>query len=676
MSTSSLKALIVKELRENLQWAMLACGIAFGMLSIGIYKEFQYGQSIASPLFLYIYEFLCPAAGLIIGLMQMLPEMRRGRWQFVTHRPVSRSALLFVKILVGAALYFLAVGMPVAIISIWVATPGHVPGPFAWTMLDEPLRYFYDGLAWYLAGLLVGCRRGRWFGPRLIPVFAVTAIYFLSYFDFIVKPLVIALLLAAVWGAFMAAGEMAQSRWWARASLAVLLIAGWTVVIAVGTAFVRGAVGPKLWDWGRLDRFPQFQSRQGFAFMDNVWLYTWKNNGYSMLSFSDRLSGDDRGTIDNWQDPEVPAGVSLSDRWANTNIRPDRPVLAPLFAPSQTNWFYVGERRSIEGYDRRTNRYLGSVGLSGFVGPEAPPRPIPDALEGGPWSRSGQMRVEGLLVFPDIVYPDAVYHLHFSPPGIQKIYTAAPGDPVITAELMARYFNVFDELDRPDSYAAVETRNRIHIIRGSQEIMSVPLDRRSGDGSIAVAKLRSGQFVVGYLSKDPIRKTTNTIVRLYNPNGSPAERWSFADNPMSSFESGPEIDWLGICGATGFSPLPMIVQVQSIQHRGEGAPLYIINIVEIALFAAALSVTIAMLILRSRHATRTQVYLWVVVCAAFGVIGILTMAAILNRMPRLRCATCGRRMLPTESTCVRCNAPAAPPKMCGIEILSPGIVMA
>jgi len=33
--------------------------------------------------------------------------------------------------------------------------------------------------------------------------------------------------------------------------------------------------------------------------------------------------------------------------------------------------------------------------------------------------------------------------------------------------------------------------------------------------------------------------------------------------------------------------------------------------------------------------------------------------AFLNRMPRLRCVTCGRQMLPTDSTCVHCKASAA-----------------
>jgi hypothetical protein len=462
MSASSLKAIVVKELRENLQWAMLACIIAMGFLSVGIYEGFRDGQSIAGSLFLRIYEFICPAAGLVIGLIQMLPEMRRGRWQFVTHRPVSRAALLLGKILVGIVLYFLAAGLPLAIISVWAATPGHVPGPFAWNMLDNPLQSLYGGFAWYAAGLLVGCRRGRWFGSRLIPIGAAATIYFLWRFGLVVKPLVIVLFLAAVWGAYMAAGEMAQSRWWARASLAILLIAGWTVLIGVGTTFAQAAIEPNFWRWTSNDRFAQFGSRQGIEFMDNVWLYTWKNNGYSFLSISDRLSNDDRGSIEDSQNQEVPFGTSLSDQ--QEDVRP-MPILIPLFVP-QANWFFVGERRTIEGYDQHNNRYLGSIGLSGFVGPEGAPQPIPNDLKRESSAPFQTLRLGGLLI-----YPNAVYHLHFSPAGIQRVFTATPGDAVITADLMMHYFSEFDEFDRTDNYAAVETRDRVHIIRGSKELM-------------------------------------------------------------------------------------------------------------------------------------------------------------------------------------------------------------
>jgi hypothetical protein len=673
MSASSLKAIVVKELRENLQWAMLACVIAMGILSFYIYSALGAGESIAGHQFLRIYGFICPAAGLVIGLMQMLPEMRRGRWQFVTHRPVSRPALLLGKILVGIALYFLAVGMPMALISVWVATPGHVPGPFAWNMLYQPLSDLYSGFAWYAAGLLVGCRRGRWFGTRLIPIGAAATIYFPWYFEPVATPIVIVLLLAAAWGAFMAAGEMAQSRWWARASLAILLIAGWTVVIGIGTAFAQAVVTGDLLRATSNEQLSGFESREGIEFMTNVWLHTWKIDGKLVLNIDDRASL-------NFQDPardshEVQRSATLTDQWPDVDVRPHKLLLVPIFSPGSVNWFFVGERHTIEGYDRRTNRYIGSISLLGFAGPNVPPQALPETAEGRPWRRSGSMGIDSLLVLADLVYPDAVYHLHYSPPGIQKVFSAAPGDAVIFASMMIGS-DLLESLETADAYIAVETRNRVHIIRGDKELMSGPLDGRSPHGSIAVAILKSGRTVVAYPSQDPFSKNFRKIVHVYNPDGTLVNHWSFDEDPMAEFQRGPQIDWLGICGFTGFSPLPLVLRVQSLQHSGEAAPLVIMNIVTLALFAAGVSVTIAMSILRSRHATRPQVYLWIIVCAAFGVVGILTMAAILNRLPRLRCATCGRRMLPTEPTCVHCHSPAAPPPMRGIEILAPGMVLA
>ena len=135
-----MRAIVFKELRENLRWTLLlmlglAAALAFGVHSDGKTS----GVSLISTLTAIVTAVAFPVVGLTLGLVQVLQDRRRGRWGFVVHRPLSRSMIFAAKVVAGIVLYTVAGGVPLMVTIAWVATPGHVSGPFDWRMALPPL---------------------------------------------------------------------------------------------------------------------------------------------------------------------------------------------------------------------------------------------------------------------------------------------------------------------------------------------------------------------------------------------------------------------------------------------------------------------------------------------------------------------------------------------------------
>ncbi len=190
-----MKTLCWKELRENYRWALLA------MLALGFAQwyalhqgeeKYSLGYSwngkgllLDSDPFLAVTTFGCAAAGLLLGFIQILPELRRDRWASLLHRPVSRGVVFRGKVAGGLGLYALAT-VPSFLFSVWlVATPGHFAAPFVPAMALAGVADICAGTAFYFAALAMTLPRGVWFGTRVFPVLAALHLtYFVTTVEF------------------------------------------------------------------------------------------------------------------------------------------------------------------------------------------------------------------------------------------------------------------------------------------------------------------------------------------------------------------------------------------------------------------------------------------------------------------------------------------------------------
>lgn len=210
-----MKTLVWKELRENAKWAFLAM-MAFGIaLCYALYQtrygyqDYGYldGITLCKKSFLIVTTFGCPAVGLFLGLVQILPELKRDRWAALLHRPVSRGLVFWGKAAGGIVLYVVATVIPFAFAVRLVATPGNFGAPFLPEMMKPGVADICTGVAYYFAALTMALQRGGWAGLRAFPLLAaVNVSYFVLSADLFyvaveaVTAMTLALLFAA-WGA-------------------------------------------------------------------------------------------------------------------------------------------------------------------------------------------------------------------------------------------------------------------------------------------------------------------------------------------------------------------------------------------------------------------------------------------------------------------------------------------
>jgi hypothetical protein len=233
--------LMWKELRENFKWALLAM-VALGAAELyGIYPHniqdesfgFQInGITLTKTSFLTVTTFGCAAVGLILGLIQILPELRRDRWAALLHRPVQRGVILWGKALAGLILYLIATAPPF-LYCVWLAaTPGHFDAPFDPGMVTPGTADIAMGAAYYFAALAVALQRGGGIVVRVLPFFAaIHASFFVLSNKLFYVALEAAMLMAlalflTAWGAIYNQDGLRARPWLGRVAFLAAVVYG------------------------------------------------------------------------------------------------------------------------------------------------------------------------------------------------------------------------------------------------------------------------------------------------------------------------------------------------------------------------------------------------------------------------------------------------------------------
>ncbi|MGI4789942.1 MAG: hypothetical protein ACRYFS_13960 [Janthinobacterium lividum] len=247
-----MKAMFWKECHETARWAILA-GLA---LTLGLTYAWyhQFGQSEFLNLGQFwsgenlVLTITMPLIGLALGLMQILPELRRDQWAFLVHRPASRTTLFWGKVLPGVCLYLLATVLPLLGLAAWAAQPSHIPAPFDFRFTLAGWASILSGLPFYFAGLLVAVRPARWYGSRALPIVAALIAPFaavtltLFWQAALVSVLVTVVLLCAAWGSFVTSGDYSQQTKSARFVLGMTLYPGAVAVSIAALMLLFGTL--------------------------------------------------------------------------------------------------------------------------------------------------------------------------------------------------------------------------------------------------------------------------------------------------------------------------------------------------------------------------------------------------------------------------------------------------
>ena len=181
-----MKALTLKELREvfGIAAAALAGYLALVVNLMGA-KVFDWVPAMPAGTrevpftgssFTVFFTFVSVVFAAALGFRQSATESARGTYLFLLHRPLRRETIFLTKLATGAALLLVGGGGPLLWYIAWAATPGHHPGPFAWSMTGPAWRVYLLTPLVYLGAFLSGLRPADWFGTRLLPLVGVAAL--------------------------------------------------------------------------------------------------------------------------------------------------------------------------------------------------------------------------------------------------------------------------------------------------------------------------------------------------------------------------------------------------------------------------------------------------------------------------------------------------------------------
>jgi len=386
-----MKALIQKELRENLKLAMLGLIVFSAILALNIHTYSHWMKSVAAggqgqrevemmqPLisggFWKLSGILCAIFGFILGWFQIHNERQRDLWAFLMHRPATRTQVFFGKILAGLMLNILVTGLPLTGYLIWALAPGHIAAPFEWAMLRPVAVFSISGIVYYFAGMLTGLRQARWYASRALglgtAVIVSMVIMVVPHFwqALAVILLSVGILATAVWGGFHSNGYYRGQPVPGKPALIAALMPGCALVFGIATIFLIEVL------------LETHESASSYYRM---------NKDGTIYKITPRKEGWDPEIADLEGKPLVDPKTGSAPKWAEFDqhkcyedrIWPSFNNRANAYRDTWFNnscnritfwretadefWFYCNRIGRLAGYDKKTRQFIGSLGPDGF----------------------------------------------------------------------------------------------------------------------------------------------------------------------------------------------------------------------------------------------------------------------------------------------------------------------
>ena len=670
-----MKAMFLKELRENLKWGLLILG--FFCLSVAGWIH-EAGPNL-------LFDMVRPettgvplaVVGLALGLLQTWFETRPDNFAFVVHRPATRWEIFVSKSAAGLLLMYVGLAIPAAFVVWWASVPGHLATPFQWRSALPLVVDIVNAGSFYFTGMVLSMRKARWFGSRILPLALAVGCTialrevpeFWQAMVFAVAGIVVCAL--AAWNVF-ASGGAAEGGGVPSVALGTMIYAGvltiGIVVVSTQSMFQNTTV------WRQL-----MVDRDG-----NVLQVTWR--------IADKLRTSVVGDADGHPLPEY-EGIDPDEK---TDDAPDRFVrfsaglfdqdhadagwlpLAGIFGYRHPTSGMVGLRtvakygtrlrrnclfnvqnHVIEMYDPVTQSQVDTVGPSGFAPGDALPQ---DRFPTRPLGAMSQGPTHTLS------FPNAVYWMELDKRRVRKIFDATADDPVVTAtELPPQH----------DPPVVVVTEHHLHLLHPSGEkVFSAPHDLDLVHYWFALAVLPTNNHLM--LRAGPVMAAAEPrpeIFLEFDRDGKLVRRTepaAFPDDRPSTVGRRTTLAGLfyPLAGLPILAPWLMDEMFDTdLTHRW-----WMFHGV---LFGAAiLSGIVAVFLARRCGFSGRKTIAWSLGNVLLGPAGVIVMLSLNDWPARETCSACGGKRLVDRQECSRCGKPLPPPVVDGREIFEPEEVFA
>lgn len=172
-----MNALLRKEIRDTVRW--LPLGIVLLGLLLAYSCQTIYAPNLSGQLYMATW-FSSLLFGSFLSLVTFVPDEREAARAFLIHRAIAPNQIFRTRILVGLAVYFLGMFIPLIVVAVYLAAIGPERLPVSpWQVVPAFLAVI-PGSIFYLSGIVIACRPANWFGTRLLPLAAAVGGSFLS----------------------------------------------------------------------------------------------------------------------------------------------------------------------------------------------------------------------------------------------------------------------------------------------------------------------------------------------------------------------------------------------------------------------------------------------------------------------------------------------------------------
>jgi hypothetical protein len=683
-----MKAMFVKELRENAKWAAAIAGV-FGVI---VLLEIRKGNPfLLNQLAQQKLVYFAPLAGFLMGVAQTFFEMRPDNWAFVVHRPASRGSMFTAKSAAGLLLLYTALAVPCLLAAFWAARPGNVATPFHARSVLPFVADIFNSSCFYFAGMVLTLRNARWFGSRLLPLgLAVgSSLAILAVPDFWQAILFscagLAISAAAAWNVF-ATGGTAERGGASSLALGAMMFLGALGIALVLADFVGVFNTIPIWHDVRLDRD------------GNPLRITWTWDGtartctvadvvgqplaeYQGVDVDDPASADRFVQFSNLvvDDDSVSWPYSMEQR-GYRNLVPETVRLKAVAKPRAASDTHIASSDGnvialptvsgaprvpyicvldsldeiIKLYDPVTHVLLGTVGPAGFAAAQAPPG---ERFPTKPLNLMFQADTHTLA------FPSVVYWMELDKRRVRPLFTAEPDDPVVSAcELPPQN----------DPTVVILTRHKLEVLKSSGDVVfAAPfvLDKRKYYFQFAV--LPSNHHLV--VRAVPLPKFVDSNpqqVLEYGVDGTLARQVSLAQRADDvSPRQLRRTATMGAIWPPALFPLYAYWNLDWIfetDYRRCWSPLLW------SMLASSLTCGAIALFLGSRIGFGIgKTAAWSVANMLLGPAGVVVMLSLNDWPARETCVACGRARFIGRRECSRCAALLPQPKFDGREIFEP-----
>jgi len=682
-----MKAMLWKELRENIKWAVLAMiglGLAefYGLMENNNSYDDQ-SATLCKSSFLMSTSFGCAAVGIILGLIQILPEQRRDQWAALLHRPVTRATIFRGKAFAGLLLYLLAT-LPPFLACVWyAAAPGHFASPFVSQMVFPGVADICAGTMYYFAALFVGLRRGRWYGTRAFGFLAAVGVsgfvagaplFRVSIEAAVAMALV---LFTAGWGAILTNGKLRDQPRLGRFALVTVVFSGVCGLVVIALAVIVMFLNQNEYGYGT--SYAVDVDGRPLKFTSS------KNTGTTVTDLAGNVIHDKRFTTGGSYNYLL--GFAQISRYIGNphRLKNEQNPYAQGYRSNQTyvisatgtydneteHWYYLPQERQFIGYYFKTNQRIGAIGQNGFRPGYEPVVPMPEYV-----SSIGYWQIPSIVQFGS-----TVYHNDFDQRKLTPIFSQ-PGTEVFGALPMESRQDQTIGLN----WGAVALLDKMLIIDNTGAIIATLPYHQDMDrwGSLNVAvKPAKDRFFIEYRPSgwidNKVRQTMPSYFEEMDAKGTLLNTYTLPPIAKPSYPR----TWLEY--ALEFLPPPAFVfgdpaydKVGALcgSERLAGELNYTLGdgwgyFKDLAIRSSAASLLLALVTLawaRRLHFSWGRAWAWAAFVLVFNLAGLITFRLVADWPVRVRCPQCSRKRPVEENVCPHCGAAWPAPVSRGTEI--------